>query len=123
MTIKELQENFTALSNNWQDLYGYIIDLGRKLDTYPSEFQTDEYRLSGCMSRVWVCRKDDRFYAVSDGAIVNGLIYIALLIYTEQGNFDNIESIFKALTLDRFISNSRRNGFFSLIVKIKNYNI
>ena len=43
----ELIEEF-QLFDNWLDRYQYLIDLGRKLPEFPTEWKTEDYRLHGC---------------------------------------------------------------------------
>ncbi len=65
----ELIEEF-ELFDNWLDRYQYLIDLGRKLPDFPEEYKTDEYRLHGCQSQVWLRADEDagalHFQAISD---------------------------------------------------------
>ena len=50
---RELVEEF-ALFDNWLDRYQYIIDLGRKLPPFPEAGKTDEHKVRGCQSQVWL---------------------------------------------------------------------
>ncbi|OZB61428.1 MAG: hypothetical protein B7X33_05960 [Lysobacterales bacterium 13-68-4] len=67
---------------DWSERYQYLIDLGRKLPPFPDAWKTEAHRLHGCQSMVWIVPEGnaDRlvFHAVSDSAIVSGLIYLAL---------------------------------------------
>ena len=50
MTIDELIENF-ELFDEWEDRYRYVIDLGRALPPLEPQYQTDAFKVEGCMSR------------------------------------------------------------------------
>ena len=75
-----------AFFGDWSERYQYLIDLGRKLPPFPDAFRTEEHRLHGCQSMVWIVAEGDRdrldFHAISDSAIVSGLIYLALRVYS-----------------------------------------
>ena len=49
MTIDELIENF-ELFDEWEDRYRYVIDLGRALPPLEPQYQTDAFKVEGCMS-------------------------------------------------------------------------
>lgn len=53
MDIDELSENFELLED-WEDKYRYLIDLGEKLPPFAEECRTDEWKVSGCQSQVWL---------------------------------------------------------------------
>ena len=52
-TEKEIMEEF-ALFDSWDDKYEYIIDLGKKLPPLDPKYKTDENRVRGCQSTVWL---------------------------------------------------------------------
>lgn len=76
-TEQEIIEEF-ALFDSWDDKYEYIIDLGKKLAVLEDEYKTDNNKVKGCQSTVWLAA----FYkngiitykADSDAVIVKGLI-------------------------------------------------
>lgn len=130
MDLDRLYKNFAVLSD-WQDRYRFIIDLGKKLPAFPDEEKTEDNRVHGCMSTVHMIVREDKeklgavdFLAASDALIVNGLIAILMIIYNhktpEEIRATDIESIFNRLGLDGHISPNRRNGFFSMVEKLKN---
>ena len=57
---------------DWSERYQYLIDLGRKLPPFPEEWKTEDRRLLGCQSKVWIVPSGDRerldFRAISDSA-------------------------------------------------------
>ena len=129
MKLDELVENFEFLGD-WEERYRYIIDLGRKLNVMPEEAKIDENLVQGCTSRVWLTIQvsDEKpikikFLADSDAYIVKGLIGIALMLYSDRTPEEIIEleidDIFTKLGLDEHLSPNRRNGFQSMITKMK----
>jgi cysteine desulfuration protein SufE len=81
----ELVDEFQFF-DNWMDRYQYLIDLGRRLPEFPEADRTDANKIKGCQSQVWfVARESDGrldFHAISDAAIVSGLIALLLRIYS-----------------------------------------
>ncbi|MDR1693967.1 MAG: SufE family protein [Lactobacillaceae bacterium] len=128
MNIGELVENFELL-DNWEDKYRYIIELGEKLEPLDDEFKTDDWKVQGCTSQVWLVPKKHgdkiTFKADSDAMIVRGLLAIVLLIFSNNSAKDikavEAEDIFVKLGLKEHLTPSRRNGLFSMVEKIKRY--
>lgn len=128
MDIAELIENFELL-DGWEDKYKYIIELGEKLEPLDEEYRTEEWKVRGCQSQVWLEPefKDGkiRFKGDSDAFIVKGLIAIVLMIYSNKSAQEikeiEVEEIFAKLGLQEHLSPSRRNGLFSMVEKIKSY--
>jgi cysteine desulfuration protein SufE len=124
--LETLSSDF-SLFDNWEDRYGYLIDLGKKIPALPDDLKVEENLVSGCTSRVWlVCSsRGDKleFLADSDAMIVKGLIAIILAAYngkTPQEILEtDIQLAFSDIGLDQHLSPNRRNGFFSMVEKIK----
>lgn len=129
ITFEELKDNF-ALFDDWEDRYRYIIDLGRKLPPFPTSHQTDDYKVRGCMSQVWLVpgtlpNGDFAFAADSDAHIVKGLVAVLGILYSGKLR-ENVlkidaEAAFRDLGLDQHLSPSRRNGLVAMVQKIKDY--
>ena len=120
-----IREEF-AFFGDWSERYQYLIDLGRKLPTLPEEWKTEEHRLHGCQSLVWIVVEGDAqrldFHAISDSAIVSGLIYLALRVYSgrsaveiEATQADYIADI----GLAKHLSPTRSNGLAALLAFIR----
>jgi cysteine desulfuration protein SufE len=123
---QELIEEFQFF-NSWMDRYQYIIDQGTQLPPFPEEWKTEENRVRGCQSQVWLkTRKVDgrlEFQAISDSAIVSGLIAILMRVYSGR-EFQEIittpPDFVSAIGLDQHLSPTRSNGLYSMIQAIKN---
>ena len=129
MTIAELVDNFEFLGD-WEERYRYIIDLGRNLETLPEEYKIEDYRVQGCVSKVWLVGRADPtdpdridFVADSDAHIVKGLIAIALALYSGKTAQEILEvdarEALRRLDLAEHLSPSRSNGFYAMIRKIR----
>jgi cysteine desulfuration protein SufE len=114
--------------DDWMDRYQYLIDLGRRLPPFPDELRTEENRIRGCQSQVWFVprRVGDRleFRAVSDAAIVSGLIAVLLRIYSGKRPAEIIETppeFIDALDLERHLSPTRSTGLYSMLKAIRRF--
>ena len=121
---QELVEEF-EMFDNWMDRYQYIIDMGKQLPDFPEERRTDEFKIQGCQSNVWMCHEQvgDKlvFKATSDAAIVSGLIAVLLRIYSERTaeEINQTEPHFlKDLGLDKHLSPTRSNGLHAMLERI-----
>lgn len=117
-----------AFFDNWMDRYQYLIDLGRKLPEFPAADQVDENRIRGCQSQVWFVadERDGRlhFRAISDAAIVSGLIAMLLRIYSGRRPRDILDTppdFVDALQLEQHLSPTRSNGLSSMLRAIRNF--
>ena len=111
---------------DWTERYQYLIDLGRKLPEFPPEWKTEEHRLLGCQSMVWIVPEGDAqrldFRAASDSAIVSGLIFLALRVYSgrsAQEILDTAPDYIGAIGLAKHLSPTRSNGLAALLDFIK----
>jgi cysteine desulfuration protein SufE len=125
--LEELAEGF-ALFDEWEDKYRYLIDLGQRLEPMDEALKTEESRVRGCTSQVWLVaeKKPDgtyHFTAASDAMIVSGLIYVLMIAYQGKDAAGiaavDIEAAFERLGLMGHLSPSRRNGFFAMVQRIK----
>lgn len=111
---------------DWSERYQYLIDLGRKLPPFPDEWKTEEHRLHGCQSMVWIVPSGDAsrldFAAVSDSAIVSGLIYLALRVYSGRSATEILATdpnYIAAIGLAKHLSPTRSNGLAALLAFIR----
>src|SRR5690554_8135125 len=82
-----LLEEF-QMFDNWMDRYQYLIDMGKQLPPFPEEWKTEERKIQGCQSNVWMHYRREgevlHFDAISDAAIISGLIAILMRIYSAR---------------------------------------
>lgn len=129
MDIDELVENFELLGD-WEERYRYIIDLGRKLPAMPEADHSEANKVRGCMSQVWLTHqvwpgppRTLQFQGDSDSHLVKGLIALLLLLTSGKTSQEilatDIASIFTKLGLENHITMNRRNGFYSMVERIR----
>ncbi len=123
----EVIEEF-AFFDNWMDRYQYLIDLGRRLPALTAMELVDENKIRGCQSQVWfVAEQEDgrlTFRAISDAAIVSGLIALLLRIYSgryPQDILDTPPNFIVALELEQHLSATRSNGLSSMLKAIRTF--
>jgi len=128
----ELIDEF-QLFDNWLDKYQYLIDLGRKLPDFPEQYKIEEFRLHGCQSQVWLRAIETsqpgsptvlEFEAISDSAIVSGLIAVLMRVYsgrTPQEIIDTAPDFIGAIGLDEHLSPTRSNGLHAMIDAIRGH--
>lgn len=121
MSVQELIETFGLLPD-WEDRYAYLIELGDQLPAFAEQDKTEQNKVIGCMSNVWLTvRRSGETYtirATSDAAIVRGLIAIVLSV-VQGADKDtilktDIKDIFMRLGLAEHLSPNRQNGFFAM---------
>ena len=115
-----------AFFSDWAERYQYLIDLGRKLPAFPEEWKTEEHRLLGCQSLVWIVPEGTAqrldFHAISDSAIVSGLIYLALRVYSGRSAAEIVATdadYIADIGLAKHLSPTRSNGLASLLAFIR----
>jgi cysteine desulfuration protein SufE len=129
MSAEELIEDFSYLET-WEERFRFIVELGRELEPMDPADKTDENRMYGCQSRVWIkCSRteDDsprlHFVGDSDAQIVKGLIAIVFDVYNDQPpekilDYD-IRELFAQLDLANHLTPSRANGLNSMVERIR----
>ena len=124
---KELVEEF-ELFDDWMDRYQHVIDLGNELEPVDSPFKTDQYRIHGCQSQVWLQPGNEGsrvlFKADSDAQITKGLIAILLRVVNgaDAAAVATADLAFlNDLELKEHLSPTRKNGLDSMIKQIRMY--
>jgi len=115
------------LLGDWEQRYQYLVELGEKLPAMPQRLKTDDNKVKGCMSQVWVyaCLKDDRvrFYGDCDTSVIKGIL--ALLISLCEGRTAaqiqklDMDEIFQRLNLDEHLSPNRHVGVYAIFDLMK----
>jgi len=111
--------------DDWMDKYQYIIDMGKQLPEFPEEWKTDLNKINGCQSQVWIHHEFSdgkiKLHAISDAAIVSGLIALLLRIYDNRTPADILATqpeFLAKLGLDKHLSPTRSNGLHAMLQRI-----
>lgn len=129
MTLEKLISNFELLGD-WEERYGYLIDLGKKLPGLSDTDKNEENRVHGCQAMVWMIMEPHpdhpgalRFRADSDAFIVRGLIAVLQFIFNgrtpEEILKADAKSTLSQLGLDKHLSPTRKNGLFAMVERIR----
>ena len=124
---RAIAEEFSFFGD-WSERYQYLIDLGRKLPEFPEASKTEEHRLHGCQSMVWIVPSGDAsrldFAAASDSAIVSGLVFLALRVYSGRPAAEILATepdYVAAIGLGKHLSPTRSNGLAALLAFIRDH--
>ena len=129
--IKEIIDNFAVL-DEWDDRYRYLIELGRELPPLSEVARSEDNKVQGCASQVWLdtqVRRDGAggpvltFVGDSDAHIVRGLIAILFAIFSGKPARQILETdalaLFERMGLREHLTPQRSNGFRSMVERIR----
>lgn len=128
-TITDAQTDLVSefqFFDDWMDRYQYLIDLGRKLPEFKEEWRCEANRVQGCQSQVWLTASGDaarlHFDAISDSAIVSGLIALLMRVYNNRSASEILTTpadFIAEIGLDSHLSPTRSNGLSAMLKRIK----
>ena len=131
MDIDEITDNF-ALLDEWDDRYRYLIEIGRTLAPLPEADHTEDNKVRGCASQVWLTTSIApngakgpvlTFVGDSDAHIVRGLIAILLALYSDKPAKDIINTdaiaLFEKLGLKEHLTPQRSNDFRAMVDRVR----
>ncbi len=124
LSIDELLENFEFLED-WDSRYAYLVELGEALSPMPESLRTEENRVKGCMSQVWVAAESSgrhdllSYHGDCDTAIIKGVLAVLIGLFSgrtagEIGDLD-VESVFDGLGLKEHLSPNRHVGVYAIV--------
>ncbi|MFM9007005.1 MAG: SufE family protein [Bacteroidota bacterium] len=124
---QEIIDDF-ALFDTWEEKYQYIIELGQKLPVFNPALKTDDYRIKGCQSSVWLDAdySDGRvvFSADSDSTFVKGEIALLMKVLsgrTPREILDAKLEFIDAIGLRQHMAVTRANGLNAMVKQMKAY--
>ncbi|MBS1504408.1 MAG: SufE family protein [Bacteroidetes bacterium] len=120
-------ESFSFL-DTWEEKYEYIIELGKKLPPLEVQYKTEDRKIKGCQSTVWLAPfyNDGKvfFKADSDAMIVKGLISMLIAVLSGHSpdmiinaSLDFIEKI----GMHAHLAQTRSNGLRAMVKQMKDY--
>jgi len=127
--INYFRENLELFDDD-MDKYKYLLDQAKNAKTFPEEFRQDSFKVDGCQAQVWLVPyiKEEKlfFYSDSDAFISKGMVTILCKIYEGRKPNEIAKANFELLTtldLNTLLTPGRRNGVYSMLMKIKEYAI
>ncbi len=123
-----LIEEFERLSQ-WEERYKRIIELGKSLPPMPELQRTEQNKVKGCQSQVWMTahlneQNEMILEGDSDALLVKGLVGLLVRVYSGAPPEEILKSppeFLKTLGFEQNLSPSRANGLHSMLKQIKMY--
>ncbi len=129
-SIDEIVSNFELLDES-DDRLEYLIEIGRLAEPLPPEKKSEQNRVRGCASNVWLDTAVEngaqgtilRFHGDSDAIITRGCVALIAAIYSgrppdEIGRTDALQ-IFRDIGLAEHLTAQRSNGARSMVDRIR----
>ena len=130
-TISEIQEEIVedfAMLEEWPDKYEFLMNLGKQLPRLPEEAYSEQNKVRGCQSSVWMTTKFEDgkiiFEGDSDALIVKGLVALLLKVFSNHSPDEILEAdlgFLERIGLQAHLSATRNNGLSAMVKQIKFY--
>lgn len=128
-TLDDIVDIFELLED-WEQRYQYLIELGEKLPAMHSEHKTEDNKVKGCMSQVWVyAYPDDKdtdklhYHGDCDTSIIKGVLAILIELADNKTAAEiqqlDVDELFERLNLDEHLSPNRHVGVFAIVELMK----
>lgn len=125
---QKLIDDFAKIPH-WEDRYRKIIEMGKHLDSLPDKLKTEEAKIKGCQSQVWMHAKLTKeglvvFQGDSDALIVRGLVAVLIAVYsrsTPDEILQNPPEFLETLGFGGNLSPNRANGLYSMVKQIQRF--
>lgn len=131
MSITEIEKNIIeefGMFDDWMQKYEYLIEMGKDLPLIDEKYKTDEYKVKGCQSQVWLNAEIKSgkviYKADSDAMITKGLIALLIRVLSNQKPEDIVNSkldFIDKIGMKEHLSPNRSNGLMSMISYMKKY--
>lgn len=114
---------------DWEQRYKHIVAIGKNLPPMEESLKTEDNKVKGCQSQVWLHGKlgEDKkiyFMADSDAIIVKGLVGLLIQLYSglpPEEIINGSPNFLQQIELQKHLSPSRANGLYAMIKQIKYY--
>jgi cysteine desulfuration protein SufE len=128
--IETIADEFAFL-DGWEERYRHVIDLGKALPDLEASARTDENKVRGCASQVWLVAGFDGDGEVarlhlrgdSDAHIVRGLVALLVRLYDgltrAEARAVDARAAFARFGFADALSPQRSNGLNSMIARIR----
>ena len=129
--FQDIAENLSYL-DDWEDRLNYLIELGQALPPMADADKSDENKVRGCASNVWLVSSTTMaagapvltFRGQSDAIITKGLVAVLIALYSDRpaseiAETDAIEW-FRKLGLSEHLGMQRSNGLVAMVNRIRN---
>jgi len=129
LSVDEFVENFEFL-DDWEGRYAYLVELGESLPPLDEALRTEENRVQGCLSKVWVAPLADagdrsrlRFVGDCDTAIIKGVLAVLIELMSGHTRQEiealDIDGLFERIQLAEHLSPNRHFGIYAIVELMK----
>lgn len=127
--VEQLADEFDLLPD-WEERIAHVIELARGLEPLSDAERTEQARVRGCVSRVWLIseRRPSApeklfFRGDSDAHLVRGEIAMLLRVFSGRTPEEILSvdpaALFERLGLKDALTAQRSNGLFSMMRRIQ----
>jgi cysteine desulfurase/selenocysteine lyase len=117
-----------AAQTSWQKRYRQLTRWATLLQPKP-QIRQEQHRVHGCESEVWMVHQQQgdrhRFAIDTDSRVIQGLSILLLLLLNDKTAAEiravNVPRTFAELGLEKYLSESRSNGFRALLEQMLSY--
>lgn len=120
-----IEAEFGAIAD-WEERFRRIIARGRALPPMAEELKTEERRVRGCASQVWLHARSDGvrviYVADSDAVMTKGLIALLLEVYSgeePEAIIATQPAFIERIGLNANLSPNRANGLTAMVTHLK----
>ncbi|SFN24024.1 cysteine desulfuration protein SufE [Formivibrio citricus] len=126
LSIPEIEERLHSCAG-WEAKSRMLVQLSRELPAYPETDRTEENRVSGCESQVWLKLGWNNgaleLATDSDSRIIKGLLALVYAAYRGRSpeavrDFD-FDGWLAGMGLTRLLTASRSNGLKAIVTHIR----
>ncbi len=124
---REIVEEF-ALFDDWMGKYEHLIELGKSVPQIEEQYKTEDYKIKGCQSQVWIrpeMREGLLYYkGDSDALITKGLVALLIRVLSGQPPHAVVGadlSFIDEIGMREHLSPTRKNGLASMMKQLKLY--
>jgi len=125
--IEKLKNDFQNFGA-WEERYKHLIDLGKKMPVMNEDYKTEENKIKGCQSQVWLHAElvgdKVQFSADSDASIVKGIVALLVYVYSDSTPDEILltkPTFLEEIGLREHLSMSRANGLTAMVKQISFY--
>ena len=127
--INDIVDNFELLGD-WDTRYQYLVDLGESLPVFDDRLRTEDNRVKGCISKVWVhayrdpdAPGDVRYAGDCDTAVIKGVLALLIDLMSGRSPEDiaalDVDALFEQLQLAEHLSPNRHFGIYGIVELMK----
>jgi cysteine desulfuration protein SufE len=128
LTFEDVIDNFELL-DDWDSRYAYLVELGEALPVLDDRYRTEDNRVQGCISKVWVAAIPSAdgsridYVGDCDTAIIKGVLALLIELLSARTAAEieqtDIDSLFDKLKLAENLSPNRHFGIYAIVNLMK----